>query len=206
MSELTQSPELEKAVHLVLSRFIGTQGGTRAMARPLANVVQAIDEEAETRWRCGHSAMRSLGLTPRDLDNRWAVARANGQLLARPVLEAFFPAVGWPQFARLITLGPQAATQRAEAVMSCWAQGLEVDGSKRPALSTKTIDMQLVALHRFMRELCELRKLAVAGQVDVDATVLAGWEPHLVPKRTRPEDLGARDANTDRSAPSLRGL
>src|SRR5579872_512496 len=86
MSEDTQSAELEKAVHLALSRIIGTQKGKRIYASRLPVIVGAA-AGAVTVGKNVNTALRELGLSTNDLDDRWAVARTNGQLLDRELVE-----------------------------------------------------------------------------------------------------------------------
>jgi integrase len=144
-------------------------------------------------------------MTPAALDDLWLVARGNGQLLDRQLVEAFFPEVVWAALGDVIRLGPVHAWERGEQVLSCWARGLETDGSKRrKRLSEGTIGLYAASFQRLAKELCELRKLAAAGAITLDAGVLAAWERTQVPARVSGEALGASPANTDRRAPSLK--
>jgi integrase len=206
MSDHTQSAELETAVHLALSRMIGTQTGTRVCTQHLP-VVLAAAGSCSAKAKRGKIAMDELGLSARELDDRWAVARANGQLLKRDVVEAFFPPEQWPYFYRFIGLGPMRGWQEVENVLMCWARGLEPDGSERTQpLAANSLEFYISAVHKLMRELCELRKLATSGQVELDPSALDGWEQQWLPRRVTPESLGARPANSDRRAPSLRAV
>jgi integrase len=206
MSDHTQSTEREKAVHFVLSRMIGTQTGWRAHTDRLPLILAAAAGCSAT-GKGAKSAMQQLGLGPRELDDCWAVARANGQLLKPDLIEAFFPREHWLFYARFIELGPMRAWQEVESILICWARGLEPDGSQRAQpLSANSIACFIAGVHRLMRELCELRKLASSGQVALDASVLDGWESHQLPKRVTPRSLGAQPADSDRRAPSLRAV
>jgi integrase len=206
MSDHTQRAELEKAVHLVLSRMIGTQTGWRAHTDRLPLILGATAGCSAT-GKGAKATMRQLGLGPIDLDDRWAVARANGQLLKMELVEAFFPREHWPFYARFIELGPMRGWQEVESILICWARGLEPDGSHRAQpLSANSISCFIVGVHRLMRELCELRKLAASGQVALDASVLEGWESQQLPRPVTPHSLGAQHANSDRRAPSLRAV
>jgi integrase len=206
MSDHTQPAQLEQAVHLALSRMIGTQTGGRSRTWHLL-VILAAAAGGSTSGKPAKAVMRRLGLEPEDLDDRWAVARANGQLLDANLIEAFFPREHWPLFARFIDLGPMRGWQEVENVLTCWARGLEPDGSQRGrALAANTIDLFTGAVHYLMRELCELRKLAGSGQVALDPTALEGWDERWLPRRVSPRKLGAQPANSDRRAPSLRAV
>lgn len=206
MSDTTHPAQLEVAVHLALSRLIGTQSGHRTMVRPLSEIVLAI-EGAPRGWRNGRTVMQQLEMSPAELDNRWVVARANGNLLPRRLVEAFFPADEWQHFAAFVAMGPGAATAKIESILSCWARGFNTDGSpRRRALAAGTVQMYITAFYRFMRDLCEVRKLAAVGQVDLDPAVLAGWELDQLPKNLTAQQLGARAADSDRRAPSLRSV
>jgi integrase len=203
----TQSPGLDQAVHLALSRMIGTQSGTRVYVRNLPEILGAIADGRFEGGQNGRAVMLRLGLSPRDLDNRWAVARANGNLLPRALVEAFFAPEKWPHFENFIVLGPMAGWQKVEATLSCWARGFNADGTpRRKPLAANSVDFYINAVHRLMRELCELRKLAAAGQVDLDAAVLDGWVSQSLPKRVSAAELGSRPADSDRRAPSLRAV
>jgi integrase len=205
MSDATQTAELELAVHLVLSRLLGTQSGRRAYNAPVCVLATAIAGCNRMQGPAVDGALKRRGLKPTDLDNLWVVARSNGQLLERDLVDAFFPATVWEAVANLISLGPVRAWERSEQLLSCWARGLETDGTKRHRMSKNTMELHLGAFHRLARELCELRKLADAGTIPLARSVLEDWRPEQIPAKLKAEQLGAAPSNNDRRAPSLRG-
>jgi integrase len=207
MGETTQpTAELETAVHLLLSRMLGTQNGWRSYCSRLPIAAGGGLGVSGTGPRSNY-VMKRLGLEPSDLDDRWAVARANGQLLHRDLVEAFFPAKQWPLYAHFIEAGPMQAWRDFENALVCWSRGLNTDGSPRgKRLAAKTVNGYISTCHKLMRELVELHKLAVAGQVDLDPAILDGWEVQSLPAHVTAESLGAQAADTDRRAPSLRAV
>jgi integrase len=206
MSNDAHTTELDRAIHFAFSRMIGTQGGWRNHGWSLPAVVGASQDFRVTGTR-NELVMCRAGLEPKDLDDAWAVARANGQLLPLATVELFYPRAHWPIYARFIEQGPMNGWQAVESVLACWARGLEPDGSRRKRrIADSTVEFFITGVHRFMRELCEVRKLAVAGQVSLDPSVLDGWEAHVLPRRVSGESLGARPADTDRRAPHLRAV
>jgi integrase len=185
--------------------MLGTQKGERAYNTSLCALTTAIAAHETTRGIAPRHIFKRLGMKPADLDDLWVVARGNGQLLDRELVETFFSDAVWIAVGDVISLGPVRAWERAEHVLSCWARGLELDGSKRPRrLSEKTIDLLAACFHRFAKELCELRKLADVGAVDLNPEVLAAWENAQIPAKVTGAKLGASPANTDRRAPSLK--
>jgi integrase len=205
MSDHTQRAELELAVYLVLSRVLGTQSGGRAYNPALCGLATAIAGRERTSGPVVWRALKKRGLTTADLDDLWVVARGNGQLLERKLVDEMFPPAVWDGVAEIITLGPVRAWERSEQFLSCWARGLEPDGSKRPRrLSARTTQLFIDCFYRLAKELCELRKLADAGTVPVGREILADWRPEQIPSRLNAERLGAAPANRDRRAPSLK--
>lgn len=205
MRETPQSPELGRAAHFMLSRLLGTQNGERAYNTSLCQLTTTMASLSTTRGLTAERVLKRLGMKPADLDDLWVVARGNGQLLDRQLVEAFFPPAVWLAVADVIAMGPVSAWERAEYVLSCWARGLEPDGSRRPKrLALTTIGLYSSTLQRFAQELCELRKLAAAGAIQLDPALLAAWEASAVPAKVDPKKLGASPSNTDRRAPSLK--
>lgn len=206
MSDNAHLLELDKAVHFALSRMLGAQTGSRSFNRTVGEVLPALSGDAAV-VRTPKRVMRRLGLTPADLDDRWVVARANGNLLPRELVEEFFVPAEWRHVAAFIALGPLAGWEKVEALLTCWSRGLNSDGTpRRKPLSAATVEFHIGGVFRLMRELCEPRKLAAGGQIDLDPTVLSAWELHQLPKRMTAAKLGARPANSDRRAPSLRAI
>lgn len=205
MSDTQSSPDLDRAVHFVLSRLLGTQRGDRSYNVSLCSLTTAIASRQVTRGIAAQHIFKRLAMRPTELDDLWVVARGNGQLLDRQLVEAFFPEVVWAALGDVIRLGPVNAWERGEHILSCWARGLETDGAKRRRrLSEGTIDLYAACFQRLAKELCELRKLAAAGAIALNAEILVAWERDQVPARVSGEALGASPANADRRAPSLK--
>lgn len=205
VNRLPQSQELERAVYFVLSRILGTTTGTRAYAKSLCQLVPRVAGLPPVTSKSSHQVIKQLGVSPEDLDDMWVVARSNGNLLPREVVEAFFPPATWPAFAALIEMGPVIAWERTENLLRSWARGLEPDGAKRKQrLATASVEILVNSFHRLAKELCELRKLADARQITLVPALLAGWQKDEVPARINGAQLGAVPANSDRRAPSLR--
>jgi integrase len=204
MGDLTQSAELELAVHLVLSRVLGTQRGGRAYNPAICLLVTAIGDYERTRGPLVSRALKRREMSPFDLDDLWAVAKGNGQLLDRDLVACFFPSAVWQGVADFIGLGPVRAWQRAEQILTCWSRGFEPDGSRRAKrMSAKTIELLAGGFQRLAKELCELRKLADAEAIPLDPQLLSAWRAEQMPAKLSAKQLGATPANSDRRAPSL---
>lgn len=199
-----QPTALDDAVHLVLSRLLGTQSGSRMYNRRICQLAGAVAGFEPVSAPMGHRVLRRRSMTAGDLDDLWAVARRNGQRLERGIVEDFFPLPAWLAVGHVIRLGPMQAWQQSEHLLACWARGLQGDGSKRrQQLSSGTIESYIGGFYRLAKELCELRKLADAGVIDLDPALLSAWQVNAIPARITAEQLGARPANRDRRAPSL---
>lgn len=211
MTTRTATAGLELAVRLALSRFVGSQGGRRAYAWYLCVAVAAIGQLEEKTggggWPDGRIALREIGLSARQLDEKWVIAQANGNLLEEAILRSFVPIKLWPSLAQVIEDGPVVAWAKLEQVLRCWSRGVEIDGSPRAggAWSAGTVAMCVNAFHRLMRELTEVRKLALTSELGISPELLKRqWGPENIPRRLSSAHLGAAPGNGDRSAPSLR--
>jgi hypothetical protein len=210
--------EATRLVRLLLSRFIGEMRGMRTYTYPLGQVAAAVMEHCLPVVPAGSQAIKRLGIKPRELDDRWALARRQSRLLPDPILVEFVPADLWPGVSWIIDAGPHVAWDRFEAIALAWARGLNEDGTGRQGwrrdrnlrsqpiplgpLSEGSLDITLTALNTLSWHLIELQKLGAAGLI-ASAKPLELWTEARLPKRPRAADLGARPANADRSAPPL---
>ena len=173
MSDQSQSAELDRVVHYLLSRFLGMQKGGRAYNQPLTGLALAMSGHARQPVADPRAVLKKIGLVPSDLDDLWAVARATASCStarsSRSSSVQCLDCLRQPDR----TLGPVRASQQSEHVLSCWARGLETDSSKRAGrMSVGTVQLRINALHRLGKDLCELRKLADAGTIPVDPSLL----------------------------------
>jgi integrase len=213
-------PSLGRIIHLALSRMLGKARGERAFTRNVAYSVAAVGRLPFRRvdgavdpavapelpafgWSLGSDVMLRVGLTASDLDRLWASAEAADgvhAVLPLEIVEAFFPAELWAVFAHVVEWGPADAAQRLERVVRQEAQRATTRSTAaRPAGSTMsrgTVTQVIAGSRRFLNA---LQQLAHAG---LPSEHLVGWLAPL-PRALTADEVGADEATTDRSAPSL---
>jgi hypothetical protein len=205
--------EAAYAVRLSLSRYIGDGSGYRTFTHQVSKVLAAyggkeviFDEGhgvfVDTTWPGGETPLNRLSMAPAQLDDQWAIARARkDELLPDSVLMAFFPEELWEPLFGVIADGPVEAAARVEGILSCWARGLRINETRRPAgpVSEASITSQAQRIWRLMRIFCALKKREAFHGL----TLFKAWDADHLPPTPSGTKLKAAPANNDRSAPPL---
>ena len=218
-------------VHVVLSRLIGQGSGDRAGLHNLTTPLAALATYSFRRetevisapftefpptgwplrdevkgWPQGDTVLRHLRMSVEDLDQMWRTATVTDHLHATLPVEVvcgFMPPPMWLMTAEVIKWGPAGTGERllrfcmAEAVRrSKWQRG-------GGTISRKTILHREQLMRRLMRILIDLNSLEWRFPKEtMPCPELAKWSQ--LPPKIDLDEIGAEDADMDRTAPPMR--
>jgi integrase len=211
-------PATARLLLVAFSRLIGEARGRRGFVRDTCASLAGIGRLEYRRadgtlepapapeldafgWSDGQAALNRLGLTSTELDRSWDQAHAvdgvHATLPLATVLE-FFPAELWPLCAQLLEWGPATGCERLERFARLEALRKIKPTRARPeggTISAGTVDNLMKGCRRLLEVLCELQRRRYPSPA------LAGWA--ALPSPVAASELGAAEANTDRTAPPL---
>jgi len=191
--------EQQTAMHLLLSRVVGIRKG-RPLIYCLRHVTAAYG--SDVRWRVTDNLVRER---PRhaEVNRLWIVADNSDGLLPLDVIDDFIPRAAWEPLWRFVADGPAMAFRTTDALLACWANGLDLDGTTRRPQSVASVKQFLTARRRFARLILDTLSASSLIGVNLPEEFHQWSLVPLPPDKDPATDFYAVHANRDKPAPPL---